>query len=324
MSFYIYKCDKRNLIFPLKTWFNNDVCDEFLSICIKAVRSQTVSQLTLSNEEYIKKNINYKKVFTMKLNVGVLLSMIIVIHGAAIDKANPDDSISVHIIAPDSLFESAREYHNKLRDLQQDINEQLTTIRTAVSTVLKSSTERTLTQIESNAHQLLAQDQPARNAIFELSSSLCVNNLKVLLNSITEFTGFGSSNCVTSYDKSVQGALNSAYIILEEHEGTFADVQQAVVKAFIGKNVYLESDDIENRFVEQYNMRSEEWAAARPEVEEYVNTLNANIAGFNTVLDGCFTSLQDDAAPAYDHLQTNIEVCFDFDNTVDPFAIFRQ
>jgi len=260
----------------------------------------------------------------MKLNVGVLLALIVVIHGAAIDKANPDNSISAHLIAPDSLFESARQYHNKLRDLQQDINEQLTAARTAVSTILRSSSEETLTQIESNAHQLLAQDEPARNAIFALSSSLCVNNLKVLLNGVTEFTGFGSSNCVTSYDKSVQEALNSAHNTLEKYEGTFADVQQAVVRSFIGKNVYLEADDIENRFAEQYNKSSEDWLAVRPEIEEFVNTLRAEIADFISALNGCFVTLQDDTAPAYDRLQTNIEVCTYFDNTDDPFAIYRQ
>lgn len=255
----------------------------------------------------------------MKLFIGVLLSVLVATQSAAID----DESISAHLIVPDSLFVNAWDFQGRLGELQQDINEQLTAIRTAVSTVLRSSSNVTLEQIQVNSEKLLAQDEPTRLEIFSLPSSFCVTNLKVLINAITEFTGFGSSNCVSAYDKSVQGALNTAYALLQKYEGSFADVQQLVVRSFIGVNVYIQPEVIDARFAEGYNRRVAEWAAARPEVEEFVRTLSSNVAVFNSVLGECFKSIQDKVNPSYAELRANIAVCNTFDTTPDPFAVFR-
>ena len=258
----------------------------------------------------------------MKFTVAVLLSVVAAIHGAAIDV---EETITPFYIAPEELFLEAWEYQGKLGALQQDINEQLTAIRTAVSTVLRNSSTETLKQIEGNANKLLDQDEPARDAIFLIDpSTVCINNLKTVLNGITEFTGFGSSNCVTSYDKSVQGSLDTAYALLQKYEGSFGDVQQIVTRSFIGRNAFTQSDDIRARFAEQFNKRNADWATVRPDVEAFVRTLESNIAVFNGVLGNCFRSIQDKVAPAYGVLTAEIVTCSAFDSSPDPFAIFRR
>lgn len=259
----------------------------------------------------------------MKFSVTILLSVIVAIYGAAIDSEPFDDPSSFGMIIPDSLFEKAWEYQDEVTALQQDIDETLTEIRTAVSLVLKSSSRETLGQIENNAHALMDQDAPARGAIFAEGSSPCINNLKVLINAITEFTGFGSSNCVTTYDKSVQGTLSTAKAFLQKYEESFSNVQQIVVRSFIGKNAFVQYDEIEARFGEQYNLRKSQWDAFRPDVEEFVRTLDANIAVFNTALGECFVTIQQNVAPAYDELQGEIQTCLDFNSTPDPFAMYR-
>lgn len=261
----------------------------------------------------------------MKLNVIVLLSVIAVIHGAAIE-SDVDVPISRKVVAPDSLFKNAWKFHNLLAALQLDIDEQLTAIRTAVSTVLKSSSNRTLAQIHSNALDILALDAPTRAEVFhrDLTATLCVTGLRGLLNGITEFTGFGSSNCVTSYDKSVEGALKTAYALLQKFEGNFGDVQQTVVRAFIGKNAFLQSEEIEARFASEYEKRLAEWDLIRPDVGDFVKTLDENVSVFNTVLGSCFKKIQDIVAPQYATILSDLAVCQVFDNTADPFAIFRQ
>jgi len=255
----------------------------------------------------------------MKFTIGVLLSVVAVINAAAID----DVAIAPYIIAPDSLFVRAHEYQTAAYNLQQDIDEQLTVLRIAVSTVLKHSSNETLAQIEENAQKLFAQDQPTRNEIYSLSSSLCVNNLKVLLNSITEFSGFGSSNCVTTYDKKVQDTLSAASVLLQRYQGTFGNVLQIVVRSFIGKNVFLEPQDIETRFIEEFSKRNDEWQQVRPDVEEFRNTLSGTISAHNQALEICFKNLQNDVAPSYGLLYGEISTCQFFDNTADPFASFR-
>lgn len=258
----------------------------------------------------------------MKLFVGVLLSVIVAIQGAAIDGLN--EPIERHLIVPDSLFISAWDYQGRLTTLQQDINEQLTAIRTAVSAVLKTSSNETLGQIDNNAIQLLAQDEPARTQIFAMTPpTACGNNLKILINAITEFTGFGSSNCVATYDRNVQGVLKTAYAQLQKYEASFGDAQQIVVRSFIGINVFTAPEQIEARFSVAYTQRVNEWNAIRPDVENFLRTLGTNIAVFNTVLGECFKGIQDTVNPRYAELQAAIPTCETFNTTPDPFAIFR-
>jgi hypothetical protein len=261
----------------------------------------------------------------MRFIVTVLLSAVVAINGAAIDSSEVSVPVNPFYIAPEELFTEAWEFQAKLAELQEDINVQLTAVRTAVSTVLKGSSSATLTQIEENAIKLLKQDEPAREAIFDknLQSSPCITNLKVLLNGITEFTGFGSSNCVNTYDQGVKGALDTAYALLQKFEGSFGNVQQIVTRSFIGKNAFTQSDDIRARFAEQHEKRSKEWEAVRPDTEAFVKTLESNIAVLNGALGQCFSGIQVRVAPAYDELSGELATCRAFDSSPDPFAMFR-
>lgn len=259
----------------------------------------------------------------MKSFVAVLFAVIVAINGAAID----DEGVAIapFIVAPEGLFENAWKHQEDLKELQQDINDRLTAVRTAVSTVLRSSTAETLTQIEANANDILAVEKPVRDEIFAMAlrATPCVVNLRVLLNGATEFTGFESSNCVTSYDKSVQGALNTAYALLQKYEGTFGDVQQIVVRSFVGRNIFTQPDDIVARFEEEFRARKADWEAIRPDIESFVANLSGNIAVFNTVLGSCFGRIQSEVAPGYQIIREKLAVCEAYDNTADPFAMFR-
>lgn len=256
----------------------------------------------------------------MKFIIAVLLSVIVAIQSAPSPRA-----ASSSVVIPESLFESAWEYHDRFAALQQDINDQLTALRTTVSGVLKSSSNLTLAQIQSNTVKLMAQDKPARDAIFspEFPASPCLNSLKYLINAVTEFTGFESSNCVTSYDNSVKGVLVIAYSKVQEYEKSFNDVQQVVVRAFIGKNAYTQSADIEASFSNDLSVKESEWAEIRPEVEAFKTSLRNDISAFNAALVTCHKTLQDNVQPAYGILAGEIETCTIFNSTPDPFAIYR-
>lgn len=258
----------------------------------------------------------------MKLCVGVLIAVVAFVNGAAIDnEAETGVEVPVSkVLVPVSLFENAWEYQARLEFLQNQINLRLTQLRTNVSDVLRSSSNKALDEIEANAKTILELDRPTRSQLAELELTLCVNNLQILLNGITEFSGFGSSNCVTSYDNSVQEALKAAFELLQQYEGNNADVQQIVVRSFIGKNAFLQPDEIEARFRELYDERSREWNAVAIDVAE---NLEESIENFNNALRRCFEDIQENLAPAYVSLISEIEVCEKFDNAADPFARFR-
>lgn len=245
-----------------------------------------------------------------------LLAFIVVVNSAAIDDGDSE--------APATLFSSAFEYQKKFESLQEDINSKLIEVRTVVSSVLKSSSQTTLEQIEGNVNDILALDHPARLKIYALEATLCTKNLKVLINGITEFTGFPSGNCVTSFDLSLQGLLTTAYALLKEYEGSGFNVQQIVARSFIGRNAFLEAEEIEALFKDLYNKRFNEWNESAPQVDGLVENLKSNIAGYNEVLQQCYSQIQQNVAPAYDVLEGEIATCRAFDDTADPFAIFLQ
>lgn len=251
----------------------------------------------------------------MKSIVAVLLSVIVAIEGAAIESQIADRT---------ELFPSAWNTHDELKSLQGDINEQLTEIHTSVSAVLRSSTNDSLSKIENNANSFLEYDEPARRAIFALEQSACVNNLKVLLNGVTEFSGFGSSNCVTRYNSNVQTALNVASEAIGHYEESFGDVQQIVVQAFIGRNLFIEADNIETTFRSRYEAVAAQWNAARPNVESFASNLSVEISSLNDQLGQCFEKLQSEYPPVYGLINGEIATCTAFDNTADPFAAYRR
>ncbi|CAO1350975.1 unnamed protein product [Diamesa serratosioi] len=251
----------------------------------------------------------------MKLFIGIILSLVVASQSAAISNVN-----APLFVKPDELFITANDFQNKLTSLQQDINLQLTAIRTSVSNVLRSSSSQTLAQIENNSIAILEQDAPVREIVFALESTSCTNNLRSLLNGFTEFSGFPSSTCVARYDDSVQSALKAAYALLEKYEGIFSEVQQIVVKSFIRQNAFLTPDAIIETIQNQYEIRAQEWEKIRPDIESFVKSLAGNVAVFNAVLESCFANVQTSLTPSYNLLLSEVAVCKEFDNTRTPFA----
>lgn len=249
----------------------------------------------------------------MKYSLAIVLSVIAIIHGAAIE--GPTQSV----VSPLSLFKSANEYQKLLTELQTDKNVKLGEVRTAVSTVLKDSSAETLKQIEKNADTILALDDVVRQVIFNEPLGVCNINLRNQINSITEFSGFESSNCVARYDNSVQAELKIAYEFLRKYEGTNGDVQQIVVRSFIRGNAFTKPEEIEDRFKEQYAARSEEWEKIRPEIEKFVKDLSETIADFNKSLNGCFKVVHTKLEPQYVRLNEDIAICREYESTPAPF-----
>jgi hypothetical protein len=252
----------------------------------------------------------------------VLFALAAFANAAALD----GESKAPKVVAPDSLFEKAWSHQKLFTDLQDDINEYLTKLRTAVSVVLKDSTVETLHQIQDNAVHILELEDPARISIYDQpnsDTSECYKHLKILLNAATEFTGYGSSNCASAYDQSVQAQLASAYTELRKLEAEFGNVQQVVVKSFSRLNVFTEPASIENNFTARYTESSAAWARTKGDVDGFINKLKTDIAALNARLGSCFTTLQNSAVPAFVALEGEIKTCDTFEHTADPFAVFR-
>lgn len=224
----------------------------------------------------------------------------------------------------ESLFIQAWEYQDKLTTLQENINLQLTAIRLSVSSVLKSSSSKTLEQIENNTIAIIEQDQPIRDVVFNLEPTACTNNLRTVLNGVTEFSGFPSSTCVSRYDNGVKVVLNDSYIMLDQYNGLFSEVQQVVVKSFIRQNAFLTPETIIETSKIQYERLNENWTKVIPNIEEFVKSLESKIAEINVNLGSCFNQTQANLIPSYVRIIDEVDICKEFDNTKSPFAKFSK
>lgn len=206
--------------------------------------------------------------------------------------------------------------------LQQEIDLQMTAIRTSVANVLRSSSGLTLGQIENNTIHILELDAQVRAIVGPLESTACTDNLKSLLDGTTEFSGFPSSTCVARYYDSVRSALIAAYALLEKYEGLFMEVQQVVVKSFIKQNAFLTPNAIIESFQNKYKNQAEDWERIRPDIESFVKSLAGNVAVFNNVLESCFANIQTNLIPTYSRIVAEVAVCKEFDTLRSPFSMF--
>ena len=135
----------------------------------------------------------------------------------------------------ESLFVSAWEYQGKFSDLQIEINEKVYEIQTSVSKVLAITTNKTLTQIDDNAKSFVELDETVREVLNPLMPDGCISDLLEILDGVTHMSGFDSSNCLRHYDVSLQAEIANFTEALATYGNLSAEIQQIVVRAFIGK-----------------------------------------------------------------------------------------
>lgn len=243
----------------------------------------------------------------MKLFIGIILASIAYASAAETD----------------ALFESALETQLKAVQLQQEVTEYAIRVRTAVPRVLGVRANGTIGRVEFNVDKLLDQEAETRSAIFSLSSTNCVNNLRVLLNGITEFTGFESSNCVARFDLSLSGLIQQTYGEVANYEKTFGDAMRIVPGAFSGRNMFLETEQIDNEYAAQVNSLRARWNSETKNIGEFEESFGEKIDSLGGVLQGCFNGIQVAVNPTYGIIANEITTCRSFDNSHDPFTFLQ-
>lgn len=217
-----------------------------------------------------------------------------------------------------TLFSTAHEFQTKLSETQVEVDDDLTDFRLSLSSVLRTSSAAALSELELNAQAILELEAPVMQAVGTLPVGECSANLKGLLSSITDQTGFASSNCVSAFDVQVDSQVTEAQDMISVFDGVFTELQQLVVKAFVGKNKFTQQDTIVEKFQGEYATRVAVWEEMKPDVERFVGGLTTTISGYNTAMNGCMGTVQNNVASAYQMVQMRVQTCIDFENTPNP------
>lgn len=247
----------------------------------------------------------------MKFVVFLLSAILAFLHAAPVEKSA--------VIEVTDLFETAWKFQEKLNPRQEDIDNDVTEFRNSVSNVLKTTSKNALKEIELNSKKILEMEQPYRVAIDGLKAGDCSTDLKFLLTSATKLTGYKSGNCVNLYDNSVDTEVQQAQELISVYDGIFTELQQLVVKSFVGKNQFSQQPEIISSFEHEYEKRVAMWEEIKPDVELFIENLSGNINDFNDIMANCMTNIQDGVAKTYNLLNDDIETCVIFDNTPSPF-----
>lgn len=206
-----------------------------------------------------------------------------------------------------------------MTDLQEDINQVLNQIQTAVSSVLETSTNETLEEYEDHVNSILAFDTAVSEGTLRINpDSMCRALLENNLLLTTNLTGFESSNCAASYNTKVSLEIGNFTMKLLRYNNIYENVQQIIVQSFIKQNVFTSPDDIEATFHRIYNNILESWNMSKPQIDDLIQALKEAITNANVLLDGCHDRLLTFITPSYNNLLNNVEMCISFDNTNFP------
>ena len=217
----------------------------------------------------------------------------------------------------DELFEIAWEFHNKLNPRQEEINSDVFEFRLSVSKAIKNTSKDSLLEVEENAKKILEMEKPVMEAVDTLKLGDCASNLKTLLTGITDFTGFQSSNCIKQYDAELNKEIQWAQQLIADYDGVFTNFQQLVVQAFIGRNEFIEQEQIIEKIGKEYEKSLDAWQSIRLETENFVKTLNDNIEIVTFELKLCMLEIQDATSAAYEFVTSGVQTCVDFENSSD-------
>lgn len=256
----------------------------------------------------------------MKLPVGLFVTLFAAISSASILKdpkkaffAHDDSEIAIApaITKPTRLFEYAQDYQGQIIKKQSEIDSAMSkTFLEDLPKLLGDYASKTLDQIEANSVKFLERDEPVRAAINSIDPKTpCVNHLKLLIDTITEFTGYGSGNCVAAYKRNFEETVAELNNYVDGF-GISYRIQQIVVDSFAGKNVFTNNAEIFAEFKKNFHDKISRWNNGQMELKALANEVEKfYLSKHEKQLEECFEALQTQVIPSYDLLKASISTC---------------
>ena len=213
------------------------------------------------------------------------------------------------------MFEDAWEAQTELQKLQDDINEAIWEVQTAVSSVLKASTIETLQQYQAIFEAIVNRFEPTMAVFDELEVSACRKNAENILTFATDHSGFAISNCANDYNTSVSGPIEEARNSAYSFNSLYNQVQTIVVKSFVGQNKFTDAEDINDLIKSMFALVDGKWKAEKPNLKSITENLASSIKIENVKLGVCHEETMASLTSFYDMFVRSVTTCRDFNNS---------
>lgn len=225
-------------------------------------------------------------------------------------------AVDVNIIYPSALFSEAQKYQNNINVMQTDMFKLITDLRLELSATLKKTANSSLAYIEADIRKVFEIDEPYRTLLFVTNdgNSTCVRNMRNRLNSITEFTGFKAGICLHTYDRGVNKVVNETFSQVAVYDDELSAFELSVIKAFAGKNVWTQPEDIKKDFIGSYDKFKVIYDDFKAKINGFSSNIEEKVKALAETLVSCYKVSQDEIVSQLTVLGVEIETCITFDN----------
>ncbi|CAG9801926.1 unnamed protein product [Chironomus riparius] len=220
------------------------------------------------------------------------------------------------ITNPSELFSSAQKYQNYTNVMQSEIFELITELRLSLSATMKKTATSTLSDIETDITTVFDIVNPLRTLIFITNSynSYCLVMMRNHLLGFMDFSGFRSGICLYPYDRAVNKLLNETLNQLVIYDEEISAFELSVIEAFAGKNVWIQFEAIENKFLDSFNKFKDMYYDLKNKIADFSSDLEEKITELSDVLNACYKESHDNLNGLLLAIDADVQLCIAHEN----------
>lgn len=181
-----------------------------------------------------------------------------------------------------------------------------------MSTNIEDYFTRTMDVIEGHIKTIATSDTATQDLLAQEPSGPCITNIKTMLESTIENSGYSISNCISDVDGVASTAFKTFYQVLDVHERDFNLEPSILTNALYGRNIFTQGKQITTRAQNQLNAKVTAFDGYLVEISEKLNDVTVIYEEQITILDTCFKSIETAIVADIEKLANLLPTCKKF------------
>lgn len=184
--------------------------------------------------------------------------------------------------------------------------------RAEMSAKVEDFFQRTMKVIEQDVNAISSSDLSIRDVVAKEVQTPCIANLKIMIDSIIESSGYSISDCVSDGDGIVNTAARSFYAILDQRERDFNLEPFTLTNALFGRNIFTQGKAIVTRAQNQLNTKITSFDGFFLEISQKLNEVTGVYDEQVVILDSCLKSVESFAKVEFERVSKSLATCQKF------------
>lgn len=185
-------------------------------------------------------------------------------------------------------------------------------LRKQMSTKLEDYLQRTTSIIEKDVNIISSADVTIRGTLATAVSNPCFVNLKIMIDSIIENSGYSISECIYDGDGIASSAAKSFYGILDLRERDYNLEPIIITSALSGRNIFTQGKAIVTRAQNLLNARTTSFNDSLNEIMLKLNEVTGVYDEQVSILDSCLKSVEASIIVDLERITKSMATCQKF------------